>query len=71
VESRDESTRSQPAAGDQAESTSRPGLQYESPPVTNPPPPSLGEVFPNIAKGIDTLSGPFRGRSGQQPRRTQ
>jgi len=71
AESRDESTKTQPAARDQAESASRPRLQYEAPPVTNPPPPTLSEMFPNIANGIDALSGPFRGRSAQQPRRTR
>jgi hypothetical protein len=59
------------AVGDQAGSSPMPRAQYEAPPVTNPPPPTLGEMFPNIANGIDALSGPFRGRSAQQPRRTR
>jgi len=59
-----------PAPGTQAETVARPQVRYEAPPVTTPPPPTFGEMFPNIANGIDALSGPFRGRSAQQPRRT-
>jgi hypothetical protein len=61
----------QQAVSDQTGPGPRPRAQYEAPPVTNPPPPTLGEMFPNIANGIDALSGPFRGRSAQQPRRTR
>jgi hypothetical protein len=61
----------QQAVSDQTGSGPRPRAQYEAPPVTNPPPPTLGEMFPNIANGIDALSAPFRGRSAQQPQRTR
>jgi hypothetical protein len=59
------------AVRDQTGSGPRSRAQYEAPPVTNPPPPTFGEMFPNIANGIDALSGPFRGRSAQQPQRTR
>jgi hypothetical protein len=61
-----------PATGDQAGgATPRTRAQYEAPPMANPPAPSFGEMFPNIANGIDALTGPFRGRSAAQPRRTR
>lgn len=61
----------QPTPGGQAATGARPRQTYEAPPMANPPPPSFGEMFPNIANGIDALSGPFRSRSAGQPRRTR
>jgi len=60
-----------PGGGGQPGQASSARSPYEAPPMANPPPPSFGEMFPNIANGIDALTGPFRGRSASQPRRTR